>query len=227
MEELRCSIYKATERLATTGRSSLPQNWGTVGRWWCFEGPRSPWEPEPWKLCLVELGSWSEAFWWQPEPRRKRSSSCRCPRKHKYKRRNILTTLLPLTSNIPQSLPLAILPRSQTAGKPGKCSPRKGQEIQIWGKTGYLTSLNVSFFSLSKWIFFNIYFWERQRETECEMGRGRERGRHRIQSRLQALSCQHRARHRARTHRQQDHDLNRSQTLNWLSHPGAPQNETF
>uniref|UniRef100_A0ABI7ZXC6 Prefoldin subunit 1 n=1 Tax=Felis catus TaxID=9685 RepID=A0ABI7ZXC6_FELCA len=39
------------------------------------------------------------------------------------------------------------------------------------------------------------------RETEHEQGRSRERGRHRIQNRLQALSCQHRARRGARTHR--------------------------
>ena len=34
---------------------------------------------------------------------------------------------------------------------------------------------------------------ERERDREHEWGRGRERGRHRIPSRLQALSCQHRA----------------------------------
>ena len=34
---------------------------------------------------------------------------------------------------------------------------------------------------------------ERERETEHEQGQGRERGRHRIGSRLQALSCQHKA----------------------------------
>ena len=50
------------------------------------------------------------------------------------------------------------------------------------------------------WMFFYLLiFWrfilifERQRETECEQRRGREKGRHRIRSRLQALSCQHRA----------------------------------
>ena len=42
--------------------------------------------------------------------------------------------------------------------------------------------------------FFNVYLCLTQIETEHEWGRGRERGRHRIQSRLQALSCQHRAR---------------------------------
>ena len=31
-----------------------------------------------------------------------------------------------------------------------------------------------------------IYFFERERETECKQRRGRERGRHRIRSRLQA-----------------------------------------
>ena len=41
--------------------------------------------------------------------------------------------------------------------------------------------------------------------------------------RLQALSCQHRARHGARTHRLGDHDLSRSRTLNRLSHLGTPQ----
>ena len=39
-----------------------------------------------------------------------------------------------------------------------------------------------------------LHFWE----TECEQRRGRERGRHRIRSRLQAPSCQHRARRGAR-----------------------------
>ena len=60
------------------------------------------------------------------------------------------------------------------------------------------------------------------RETEHKQGRGRERGRHKIQSRLQALSCQHRALRRAQTQGPQDHDLSRSWTLNRLSHPGTP-----
>ena len=55
------------------------------------------------------------------------------------------------------------------------------------------------------------------------MGEGqRERGRHRIGSRLQALSCQHRAPRGAPTHELGDHDLSGSQRLNRLSHPGAP-----
>ena len=62
----------------------------------------------------------------------------------------------------------------------------------------------------------------RQRETEREQGRGRERRRHRVRSRLQAPSCQHRARRGARTHELRDHDLSGSRTLNRLSHPGAP-----
>ena len=48
---------------------------------------------------------------------------------------------------------------------------------------------------------------EREGDTELEAG--------------SRLSCQHRARRRARTHGPQDHDLSRSQKLNRLSHPGA------
>ena len=74
--------------------------------------------------------------------------------------------------------------------------------------------------SLSLLKNFFIYFWER--ETEREQGRSRERRRHRIQSRLQALSCQHRAQLGAQTHKLWDHDLTCSRMLNWLSHPGSP-----
>ena len=51
--------------------------------------------------------------------------------------------------------------------------------------------------------YFNAYLFlrERERETEHEQGSGRERGRDRIGSRLQALSCRHRARCGARTHK--------------------------
>ena len=69
-------------------------------------------------------------------------------------------------------------------------------------------------------FFWCLFIFER--ETECEQEWRRERGRHRIGSRLQALSCQPRARRGARTHRPWDHDLSRSRTLNWLSHPDAP-----
>ena len=41
---------------------------------------------------------------------------------------------------------------------------------------------------------------EREREGERMSRGGAERGRHRIQSRLQALGCQHRARCGAQTH---------------------------
>ena len=41
------------------------------------------------------------------------------------------------------------------------------------------------------------------------------------------LSCQHGARHGARTPKPRDHDLSRSQTLNRLSHPQAPTRPTF
>ena len=63
------------------------------------------------------------------------------------------------------------------------------------------------------------------RERRSANKRGAERGRHRIRNRLQALSCQHRARCGARTHEPRDHDLSRCRTLNLLSHPGAPGQE--
>ena len=54
------------------------------------------------------------------------------------------------------------------------------------------------------YIFFNFFltFIHFLRDTgrQSMSGKGAERGRHRIQSRLQALRCQHRARRRARTH---------------------------
>ena len=49
-----------------------------------------------------------------------------------------------------------------------------------------------------------------------------ERETHRIPSRHQAPSCHHRAWHGAQTHKPWDHDLSRSWTLNWLSHPDTP-----
>ena len=68
----------------------------------------------------------------------------------------------------------------------------------------------------------NVCLFLTHREREHERGRGKERGRHRIRSRLQAPSCQHRARRGSQTHRLRDHDLSRSRTLNRLSHPGTP-----
>ena len=63
---------------------------------------------------------------------------------------------------------------------------------------------------LFKKSFFNVYLFLRERQ----------RGRHRIWSRFQSLNCQHKAWHGARTHVLRDHDLNQSQMLNQLSHPG-------
>ena len=68
-----------------------------------------------------------------------------------------------------------------------------------------------------------LFLRERERGKECKQGRSRERRRHRIRNRLQAPSCQHRAGCGARTDKPRDHDLSWSQTLNRLSHPGAPE----
>ena len=73
--------------------------------------------------------------------------------------------------------------------------------------------------------FFNVDFWDRERERDREwMGeRQRERGRHRIQSRLQAPSSKLAAQSlmRAETRKPWDHDLSWSQVLNQPNHSGA------
>ena len=78
---------------------------------------------------------------------------------------------------------------------------------------GHVTLILSTNIYLKK-IFFNVYLFLGQRETEHEQGRGRERGRHRIGSRFQALSHQPRALRGARTHGPRDRDLSRSRMLN-------------
>ena len=71
-----------------------------------------------------------------------------------------------------------------------------------------------------------IYFWDRERQSIS--GRGAERERE-TQNLKQApgSELQHRAWRRARTHVLCDHDVSWSQTLNQLSHPGAPTNISY
>ena len=70
-----------------------------------------------------------------------------------------------------------------------------------------------------------MYIWEKERDSAwVEEG---QRVPETIGSRLQAPSCQHRARRGARTHEPWDHDLSRSRLLNLLSHPGAPRRPNF
>ena len=78
------------------------------------------------------------------------------------------------------------------------------------------------YFFIKIFLMFNsLSLKERDRER-VRAGEGqRERGRHRIWSRLQALGCQHRTRHRAQTHGPWDHDLSQNWTLNWLSYLSA------
>ena len=78
------------------------------------------------------------------------------------------------------------------------------------------------FFPFFKNVYLNLDTHTHTPHTQNVSGGGAERGRHRVGSRLQALSCQPRARHGACTHEPQDHDLSRSRTLNPLSPPGAP-----
>ena len=76
-------------------------------------------------------------------------------------------------------------------------------------------------FSVFLLKFFDVYLFLKERETECEHGRGAEKETQNPK-RIQALSCQHRARRGARTGKPRDHDLSRSQRPTRLSHPGAP-----
>ena len=123
-----------------------------------------------------------------------------------------------------------------------KLPPRPGSLLGLLPFSGYTIILqpahsgilcmaefqmNVILFSCFAYLSFIIFlifltFYLFLRETECEWGRGRERRSHRIWSRLQAPSCQHRARCGARTHEPWDRDLSWSRTLNRRSHPGAP-----
>ena len=89
--------------------------------------------------------------------------------------------------------------------------------LLCWAVDGFF----YCFFILISWKNFLMFIFER--DTECKQGKDRERGRHWIRSRLQALSCQHRAGCRAWTHRSWDHGLSRSRTFNRLSHSGTPQ----
>ena len=81
---------------------------------------------------------------------------------------------------------------------------------QIFGRCGF-------FFQFLKYLFI----FEKETQSTSRGGAERERETQ-ILKRLQAPSCQHRARRGARTHEPPDGDLSRTQTLNRLSHPGAP-----
>ena len=79
----------------------------------------------------------------------------------------------------------------------------------------------IVFYFKKKYFFSTFIYFFGDRERQSMSGGGPERGRPRIGSRLQAPSCQHRARRGARTHGPRDRDLSRSWTLNRPSHPGA------
>ena len=103
----------------------------------------------------------------------------------------------------------------------------KGAEKVPYYSTIYndISSL-IFFFMAFTWLqqyFFEVYLsilLLRKRESTNRGGAQRERETQNP-SRPWALSCQHGARHGARTHKQQDHDPSWSHTLNQLSHPGS------
>ena len=91
----------------------------------------------------------------------------------------------------------SLLPRS-TCGRPtgSHLSPRRGWACH---KTLFLGFLSL-FLLFLIFLTFLFIFETEKRQGVSRGGAERERGRHRIGSRLQALSCRHRARRGARTH---------------------------
>ena len=109
-----------------------------------------------------------------------------------------------------------------TPGKPLHSSGVRDElclSVAIFPSLLLFSVFSSCFFFVYIFLIFLMFIFETESKRVRE---GRERGRHRIQSRLQALNRQHRARRGARTHELRDHDLSRSWTLNQLSHPGAP-----
>ena len=88
-------------------------------------------------------------------------------------------------------------------------------------KLGWWPKERLILVGLNKCLFFFVYVYLWERQSVSGEGAERERGRHRIWNKLQALSCQHRARCGPWTREQPDHDLGWSRMLNWLSHPGT------
>ena len=105
--------------------------------------------------------------------------------------------------------------------------PNMQLELTIWRwgvscSTAWAGQVLLYLTLKKNFICFNLF--SRERETQCERGRGRERGRPRIGSGLQAPSRWHRVPRGARTREPRDRDLSPTQMLNRLSHPGALSN---
>ena len=92
----------------------------------------------------------------------------------------------------------------------------KGWFIEVWD-VEQLSQIPTSPSFLNVYLFI----WEREREHARERGKGKERQRESADPK-QALCWQQRAQRGAQSHELQDRDPSQSQTLNQLSHPGAP-----
>ena len=97
-----------------------------------------------------------------------------------------------------------------------KIELRREQVRFIYVTLGRYLWYSLEIYFIYLFLMF-IFEWERDREW---VGEG-QREKHRIQSRLQALSRQHRAWCGTRTHKPSDHELSWSLMLNWLSHTGT------
>ena len=95
----------------------------------------------------------------------------------------------------------------------------ENQDVKVWSSHLFIyVNQNSNFF---KKVFY-VYLFFRERQSTSKGQAEGERGKDRLQSRLQALSCQHRAWCGAQTHKMQGHGLSRSRTPNLLSRSGAP-----
>ena len=131
-------------------------------------------------------------------------------------------------SNVLCSRCLPVPPKNRGCGR----EERKQKLIQDWETEESETQSPQDFPHVSLVLFFFyffkcLFFRQREKQSASRGGAEREGGRHRIQSRLQALSRQHRARRGPRIHKPWDHDPSQSRTLNRLSHPGAPEWSSF
>ena len=94
-----------------------------------------------------------------------------------------------------ETVPLILALFSKKKQTPSSCRTDPNFHSCAWGRKGGLllnTPRSPFEIGISFCFFFNAYLFLRERVRQSMSRGGSERGRHRIQSRFQALSCQHR-----------------------------------
>ena len=106
------------------------------------------------------------------------------------------------------------------------CQETLEGKTDIW--VVHYTIQNVNF-QQKTFKTFLMFIWEteRQRQRQSTSKEGQRERETQNPKQAPGSSCQHRARHGARSHKPWDHDLSWSQTLNRLSHPGASPKTLF